>query len=422
MYTDNLFNGAVEGRALRLVACSDEAEVRIAVLAAGKEGRSVAVLAGGHDMWGRGFVEGNVVIDVRAMKRITIGEGGDTVTIGGAVLAGELLAALPRNRAAVTGTILSVGMAGLTLGGGYGALNGRFGLACDNLLGARMVLASGDVVQVDADENADMLWALRGGGGGFGVVTELTLALHALPQVLTAMVFVELDHAMSAMLLAQRLIDGYPEDLGLFMGFMTGPAGAPVLFLAPTWSGHAHLGEVLVRRLADLQGAQLAGMRWSFYSESFDPASEAAFPKGAHYLLLTRTLRRLDEEAAAILIEGARKLGPTDAIILHDSHGAASRPAPEATAFALRDDHFVVEVIAASPAGGAQMDERREWARSLDCELRGVALPGGYTGLLAPDEHRRVAEFFGSNVARLAEIKRGVDPGDLFRSAVGRLA
>jgi FAD/FMN-containing dehydrogenase len=418
---DMLFNGAVKPQALSLTACVDEADVQRAVRTAANEGTPIAVVGGGHDMWGRGFVPGNALLDLGAMSKIHIDADAGEATLGGGALAGDLIAALPAGRAAVTGTILGVGMTGLTLAGGYGVLNGRFGLASDNLLRARVVLADGTLVIASESENADLLWALRGGGSGFGVVTEMTLRLHSLPQVLSGMVFVALDHAPAAMRAAQELIDEHPFDVGLFMGFMMGPGGGPALFLAPLWTGEEQTGEALIRRLGSLDGAIPVGHRWTTYRDSFDPESEKAFPKGAHYHLLTRTLRRLDDAAIQLLVDGARQIEGTDAIILHDFHGAAAGVRRDATAFALRDDHFVVEVIANWPTTSVDGSTRREWAEKLDRDLAQIALPGGYAGLLPPSDARRVVEFYGDNANRLIAIKKHLDPGDLFRSGIGRL-
>lgn len=416
-----LFNGAANPQALSLTACADEADVQRAVGAAAVDGTPIAVVGGGHDMWGRGFVTGNAVLDVGGMADVHVDVDAGVVTIGGGALAGNVIAALPADRAVVTGTILGVGMTGLTLAGGYGVLNGRFGLASDNLLVARVVLADGNVVIASDRENANLLWALRGGGSGFGVVTQMTVKMHHLPRVLTGMVFVALDHAPAAMRTAQSLIDGHATDLGLFMGFMMGPDGVPALFLAPHWTGGEQAGEELMRRLASLDGATPVGHRWTGYRDSFDPEGENAFPKGAHYHLLTRTIQRLDDAAIQVLIDGARRLRGTDAVILHDFHGAAASIEPAATAFALRQDHFVVEVIANWPATATEAAARRAWAEELDAALAAIAMPGGYAGLLAPSETQRVLDFYGSNAARLMDTKRRVDPHDLFRSGIGRV-
>lgn len=418
---DALFNGAVEPDALSLSSCGNEADVRQAVRDAAAADTPIAVVGGGHDMWGRGFVAGNAVLDLLAMSHVHVDADAGEVTTGGGALAGDLVGALPADRAAVTGTILGVGMTGLTLAGGYGVLNGRFGLAADNLLRARVVLADGSVAIASESEDADLLWALKGGGSGFGVVTEMTTALHRLPRVLTGMIFVPLDHAPAAMRAAQELIDEHPFDVGLFMGFMMGPAGVPALFVAPHWTGTEEAGETLFHRLASLEGAIPVGHRWTTYRDSFDSEGEKAFPKGAHYHLLTRTLRRLDDEAVALLVDGAGRIEGTDAIIIHDFHGAAAKVSPDATAFALREDHFVVEVIANWPAADALGPQRRTWAERLDRELAAIALPGGYAGLLAPTETRSVRDFYGENAARLLRIKSRVDPTDLFRSGIGRL-
>ena len=418
---DALFNGAVEPRALSFTPCIDEPVVQLAVRAAAASGTPIAVVGGGHDMWGRGLVEGNAVLDVSAMSHVHVEQDAGGIIMGGGALAGDLVAALPADRAVVTGTILGVGMTGLTLAGGYGVLNARFGLAADNLLNARVVLADGSLVVASERENADLLWALRGGGSGFGVVTQMTVAMHHLPRMLTGMVFVAIAHAPAALRVAQELIDEHPTDIGLFMGFMMGPAGRPALFLAPHWTGAEQAGETVMRRLSALTGATPIGHRWTTYRDSFDPEGEKAFPKGAHYHLLTRTLRRLDDAAIDVLVEGARRLDGTDAIIIHDFHGAAAGVSPDATAFALRDEHFVVEVIANWPATAVDGGYRISWAEHLDAELALIALPGGYAGLLAPSKTRSVADFYGGNVERLLQVKRRFDPDDLFRSGIGRL-
>ncbi|HEV7232755.1 MAG TPA: FAD-binding oxidoreductase [Sphingorhabdus sp.] len=416
-----LFNGALKPEARSFTVCNDEPAVQRAVRAAAVNGTPVAVVGGGHDMWGRGFIADNAILDIGAMATVEVDEEGGTIAMGGGALAADLITALPPDRAVVTGTILGVGMTGLTLAGGYGVLNSRFGLAADNLLAARVVLADGSVVVASERENTDLLWALRGGGSGFGVVTQMTVAMHHLPRLLTGMVFVPLDHAPAALHVAQQLIDEHPTDIGLFMGLMMGPEGAPVLFLAPHWTGEEQAGETLLHHLASLRGAIAVGHRWTTYRESFDPESEKAFPKGAHYHLLTRTLRRLDHLAIQRLVEGARRMEGTDAIILHDFHGAAARVGSDATAFALRDEHFVVEVIANWPATSSHGPSRKAWAERLDTELATIAMPGGYAGLLAPSASASVADFYGTNAERLLEIKRRFDPQDLFRSGIGRL-
>ena len=417
-----VFNGAVKEQPRGIVECVDEASVKAALRVASEHGIPVSVLAGGHDPSGRSFGADNLVFDIRRLAQVRVDRAAGEVTLGGGTLTQHLLEALPDDLVTVTGTVGSVGVVGLTLGGGYGRLNSRFGLALDCMRRARVVLADGSVVTASEDDDADLFWALRGGGSGFGVVTSLTMALHTLPQVWTAMILVPLEHAREGLLNAQELIDQHPVQLSIFMGFMTAPTGRPVLFLAPLWSGDPAMSEALVQRLS-FEGAQILQQGWGPYKNTFDPESEKAWPKGRHYHIPTQTLRRIDDQAARVLVDGARRMTSHNAaIVLHDFHGEPTRIAPDATAFPLRDPHFVIEVIGAWDHASAEDDARhRGWAENVSADLAQLAMSGGYVNLLLPFEEERVRLFYGSAAQRLWTVKRLVDPGDLFRSGVGRL-
>jgi hypothetical protein len=418
-----LFNGAIAERASSVIQCLNERDVQEAVQRCAAESLPMAVVGGGHDLWGRGLADANTVLDLRAISGVSVAANAQSVRVGGGVLAGAVLVALPDDRAVVTGTIRSVGMTGLALGGGYGVLNSRFGLASDNVLSARIVLADGTAVVVNDRENVDLFWAIRGGGSGFGVVTEMTFATHHLPRLLTTNLIVSLDHARAALRVAQDMIDSHPVRLSLFMGFTIGPDGRPILFLSPVWTGDVETGEKLLDDIASLEGWQEFGRRWTTYVASFDSEAEKAFPKGAHYHLRTRTVRRLEDRTIEILVEAAeRMIAPGDAIILHDFHGVASSIDPFDTAFPLREDHFVVEIIGNWPAGALKSAAQREWVDVLASDLSTVAMSGGYISLLPPNETDRVKAFYGGSAARLAAMKAQVDPKDLFRAGIGRLA
>jgi FAD/FMN-containing dehydrogenase len=418
---DAVFNGAVSSEPRGVVQCSDEASISRAVRNAADQGIPVSVLAGGHDIAGRALGEGNLVLDLRGHSRVSVDIAAREATVEGAALTKDLLTQLPNDLAAVTGMVLTVGLTGYTLGGGYGHLNSRFGLGSDCLKRARVVLADGSVVTASPEEDAELLWALRGGGSGFGVVSSMTIALHPLPPILTAAVLCPLGIAHDALLLAQDLLDVHPVDLSLFIGFVTGPDGKPVLLLEPVWSGERTIGERLIDDLAAMDGVVTLGRGWCPYKETLSEEKEKAWPKGRHYELETRTLRRIDRVAADILIQAAQTMtSPFSAIALHDFHGAPTKISSGETAFPLRDNHFVVEVIAQWEPGenGAR---HRDWARHTSEALARVAMPGGYVNLLKPEEADRARLFYGSSAQRLRKIKERVDPYDLFRSGTGRL-
>jgi FAD/FMN-containing dehydrogenase len=184
VFRDALFNGRLEPGGLALANCKNEADVQAVVRLAADTGIPLAVLAGGHDTWARAFADDNLILDLRQLSQVHTDPTASEVTIGGGVLTRNLLAALPDDTVTVTGSCLSVGMTGLALGGGYGTLTPRFGLAADCIRRARVVLADGSIAIASEKEDADLLWALQGGGSGFGVVTSLTLAVHRLPKVL----------------------------------------------------------------------------------------------------------------------------------------------------------------------------------------------------------------------------------------------
>jgi hypothetical protein len=417
-----VYNGALNPAGMAVVDCQNEEAVQQAVRFAAHEKLPVAVLTGGHDPWGRGLQEHNLVFNMRPIRHVDLDIEGRRATIGGGALAQDVLAVLPDEFAVATGTVPSVGMVGLTACGGYGMLTSRVGLACDCLLGARVVLADGSVAIADERHDRDLFWALRGGGTGFGVVTEMTIALHALPELLAALVVVPLNAAFEAMRLAQTLIDQNPVELGLFMGLMMTPGG-PALVQSPLWSGTREQGEKIVDALAAVAGAQCLKRRWTTFGDSFDPELEKAWPKGHHYHFLSRNIARLDAAQIECLIASARQItSPTQAIVMHDFHGAPTRIGSAETAFGLRTDHYVVEVIGGWDAkSGVDGAAHRNWVEATVRGLEPMSSPGGYCNLLGPDESDRVRDFYGSSKARLGSVKSRVDPHDMFRSAIGRL-
>jgi FAD/FMN-containing dehydrogenase len=343
--------------------------------------------------------------------------------VEGGATAGDLLAAARSSGLApVTGTVKSVGMAGLTLAGGYGPLNGKCGLALDNLLGAEVVLADGRRVTADGRENADLYWALRGGGGNFGVVTSLRYRLHPMGSVLCGLVLFSASDALGVLRGYRELVASAPDELTMMTGFLPGPDGQPMLFLFPTWSGDRAGGEAVVSMLNDL-GTPLSSKVGAMAYEDVLGMFDAQVVNGRHYELQTRWIAEMTDDTAAMLLEGARAItSPFSAIAVHHFHGASTRVPVAETAFGLRRDHLLVEILAAwessSSDGGTVY---RQWARALDRKMETLALPGGYPNLLGTEERERVRLAYGPNFARLMELKRRFDPENVFASATPTL-
>ncbi|GAA1084424.1 FAD-binding oxidoreductase [Streptomyces javensis] len=257
-----LWNGAVSSRPAILLRCTSTAEVRAGVRTAREFGLPLSVRSGGHDWAGRALSDDGLTLDLTPMRSVHIDAGARRATVAGGARAHHVLAAADRyGLVAATGTIGTVGMAGLTLGGGYGPLGGRFGLAADNLTGAEVVLADGSVVWTDAEREPDLFWALRGGGGNFGVVTSMEIRLHAVPTVVTGMVLYSLRQAPKVFARLEDVLSDCPDALTVQTGVIDGPQGKPMAMLWPTWSGEPAVGTDPagpVRRLTRLGTAPVA--------------------------------------------------------------------------------------------------------------------------------------------------------------------
>ncbi|MCI4066346.1 FAD-binding oxidoreductase [Micromonospora sp. R77] len=406
-----LWNGAVTTRPSVVARCVDTADVQAGVRAAREKGLPLSVRGGGHDWAGRALADGGLTLDLSPMRQVSVdATTAVAIVAGGATSADVAVAAQRAGLVAVTGTAGSVGMAGLTLGGGYGPLSGRFGLAADNLLSADVVLADGTLVTADEEHDPELLWALRGGGGNFGVVTTMRIQLHAVPAILAGMIMFRFDVLPE---LEESLLRG-PDELTVQAGFITAPTGDPALFAAPTWCGDPETGTRVLRQLTEL-GEPLAAQIGPTTMPDQLAQIDAMFPAGRHVEIGSRTVTGLDRTVQDVLVDAASaKTSPLSAISLHSLHGAAARIPEDSTAFRNRTPHLMVETIAVWEPGDPAADRHRAWVRGTD------TLPGGYPNLLAPEDTERTAAAFGPNAGRLRAVKQRYDP-DLVFDAPGRL-
>jgi FAD/FMN-containing dehydrogenase len=247
------------GRMPRAVAhCRTPEDVQSALRAARNCDLPLSVRGGGHDWAGRALCAG-LVIDLSGMNGVAIGSDHRSARISGGARASDVTAvADPLRVAAVAGSYGAVGMAGFTLGGGYGALIGRFGLALDNLIAAEVVLADGRLVVAQADSEEELFWALRGGGGNFGVVTTMHYRLHDLPSVRSGMLIYPFSEARAVLAGCADIAASAPEELTVQLGCVFGPDGAPVVMVVPTWCGRSEEGEARVAPFLKV-GTLLAG-------------------------------------------------------------------------------------------------------------------------------------------------------------------
>jgi FAD/FMN-containing dehydrogenase len=408
-----IWNAAVQHLPALVVRVRSPRDVQEAIRVARERGMSLSVLGGGHDWAGRALRDGGLLIDLSGMRRVTVDAGARVATVGGGASANDVMAvATPYGLVAAAGNVGSVGMTGLTLGGGYGPLNGRFGLASDNLLGAEVVIADGRIVTADATHEPELFWALRGGGGNFGAVTSMRVRLHRLNRVIGGLIVFPWSQAATMWRGLGEVLATAPDELTVQSGLLPGPDGNPTAYLAPAWSGDLAAGKRVIDPLAKLGtplATQVAPMTYGEMLGLFD----AHAGPGRHWAFCTRSVAGYTPEVIDALVEAGRtRTSPLSVIPIHHFHGASTRVTSDKTAFANRREHFMIEIIAAWEQGDGST--HRAWADAVSTALAPHALPGGYPNLLGPDHHEQISNAYGDNAIRLQTAKTRYDPDDVF--------
>ncbi|MDQ2638817.1 MAG: FAD-binding oxidoreductase [Actinomycetota bacterium] len=410
-----LWNGAVAHRPAVVVQPKWTSEVQSIVRYVHDNDIAVSVCGGGHDWAGRALVPAGVVIDMSLMRFASVDVAAKVATFGGGATASDVAtAAGPHGLAPVTGQFGAVGMVGLTLAGGYGPLLGVAGLALDNVVELQIVLADGRAVIASADREPDLFWAARGGGGNFGVVTQMRVRLRRVPSVIAGVIGFPWHQAGDVLRGYATLIGSLPDELTVSISAATGPDGNLALFLWPTWSGPAEASSPWLTRLSELGRpilTHIAPMPYSAALRLLDPY----IVSGRHYEMRTRNLSTFTPEAIDALVHaGVARTSNFSGFSIHHFRGAATRVPVEQTAFGIREPHFLVEVLAAwNPAedGAAQ---HRDWAEASYEALKAHSLDGGYPNLIGPEQQAQADWSYGPNADRLRILKRRFDPSSVF--------
>lgn len=402
-----------------IIHCRSSADVQAAMRAARERDLPISVRGGGHDWAGRALCDG-LVIDLSAIRDVTIAPDRRSAMIGGGACAADVTAvADPLGLVAAAGSAGCVGMTGLALGGGYGPLIGRYGLALDNVIEAEVVLADGSFVTANAEGNQELLWALRGGGGNFGVVTAMRHRLHELPSVHAALLVYPFTEAKAVLEKCAALAATMPDEFTVQFVILFGPDGTPMVFVVPCWCGGPEEGEARLTPFLKL-GTLLAGKIEQQTHGALLSIFDASLINGLRIFGRSCWLPSLNAASIDTIIAVTNDApAPGCMIVSHDFKGAASRVAGDATAFRLRRDHVMLEFVAAFPDRGSAQDEteHRDWARN-SCEAFAGALPGGYPNFLGRDEQDRATMSYGGNAERLIQAKRRYDPDNVFSSAI----
>ncbi|WP_199255160.1 FAD-binding oxidoreductase [Mycolicibacterium mengxianglii] len=406
-----IYNAGIDFAPRLVVTPESAADVRAAVLATTEHDVTLSVLGGGHDWSGRS-VRGDVVVDLTRMQQVLI-DGDIAVVGGGATIARLAQAAEPHGLAAATGSTGSVGVAGLTLGGGYGPFTGRIGMALDNLLGAEVVLADGRVVSTDADNEPDLLWALRGGGGNFGVVTAMRIRLHTIPSVSAGTIAFPFDQAVGVLNRYGALVERYPDELTETLGFMQGPDGGVLVVLLHAWSGAESEDARVLDLVAGLGDPVLVQVSRQSPAQMLREAEEMLAVTKSKLLTRTVTVSELSTETIEIMAEAMKQRpSPLSYIGMHPFHGAPERIPLESTAFGIRQRHIMIGIFAMWTDDAD--DENRAWADATLAALRPHALQSAYPNYFGNDRPEQAAVAYGPNADRLLRLKARYDPTGVF--------
>ena len=410
-------NAMIDRRPALIARCAGVADVLAAVRFARQHKVLVSVRAGGHNVAGNAVCDGGLMIDVSGMKGIHVDPGAQTVRAQAGVTWGDLDAETQAFGLATTGGVISTtGIAGLTLGGGVGWLNGRFGLACDNLISADVVTAEGQLVRASEQENADLFWGLRGGGGNFGIVTSFEFRLHQVgPTLLSGPVFHPAARARDVLRFYREFSASEPDELTTYAGLLTGPDGAPLVGLVPCYSGPIEQGEKVLERLRKF-GPPAVDMVGAMPYVAVQRMFNDAFPPGRYNYWKSSLTPEISDQLIDTLVEHMAQVpSPHSAVMLEHYHGGYSRPAPTATAYSHRRPTYDVVIIAnwASPADN---EGNKQWARSLFAAVQPQVSKAAYVNFLDQDEGAdRIRAAYGDNYEKLVALKRKYDPTNFFK-------
>jgi FAD/FMN-containing dehydrogenase len=391
-------------------------DVAAAIAHARAESLVIAVKAGGHSMPGHSTCDGGLVIDLRALSRVTVDPHARKATVGGGALLGDLDRATQEHGLVVpAGVVSHTGVAGLTLGGGVGRLMRRFGLTIDSLLSAEVVTADGEILKASADENPDLFWALRGGGGNFGVVTEFEFALHELSELLILATFHPLAEARQVIERGRReMADPAVPDELLWTSFLRRASDVP--WMAPElvgrhgimslveWSGDPGEGRDVLEKIRDdldPAASDLSVVPFGF----MQTVTDDLFAHGLRTYIKAGFAADLPDGLIDVLLDRAARLrSPISQVELLALGGAISRVSPDATAFPFRHARWLIN-IPATWRDAADDESEIAWVRGTYAEVRPYLSEGSYVNFMGDDEDDDTAAAYGRTIEGLRQVK-----------------
>ena len=418
-----VYNAMIDRRPAAIVRCQGADDVVAVVRAAAEAGKDLAIRGGGHSVPGFGTADGALVADLGDLTSVEVDPASSTAEVGGGATWGMFNAAAGAHGLATTGGIVSTtGVGGLTLGGGIGYLARAHGLSCDNLLSAEVVLADGKVVTASTDEEPDLFWALRGGGGNFGVVTKFRFQLHPVAEIYGGPVFFELADGPAILAHFEAYVRTAPREFGGFPAFQIAPplpfvpedrVGDPFMVVIFCYNGPAAEGEKIIQGFRDVAKPVAEGVGSMPYP-ALNGAFDALVPPGLQHYWKAAFFDELTPESIAAHMQHG-PLVPTvnSTVHFYPINGACHDVASDATAFGHRDATFAV-VIAGMWPDPAENAANTAWVRDYYAAIEPFAQGGGYVNFLSQDDQPQAATNYGANYDRLRSVKRAYDPGNVF--------
>ena len=409
-----VWNGTIDRRPAAIAGAAGIADVKAAVRFAGECGLPVAIRCGGHNVAGSAVGNGSIVIDLASFKSVRVDPAKRRVRAGGGVLWGEYDHETQAfGLASPGGAVSTTGIAGLTLGGGYGYLSRRYGMACDNLLSAIVVTASGELVTASADSHPDLFWALRGGGGNFGVVTEFEFQLHPVRDPVGGKIVFPFEMSKPVLQRFRDLSLEASDDLLLMAAILPAPDGGNIVGVVMSHTGTDEEGERAIRPFRELGSVLMDTIGRMPYC-AMQQQIDLSYPKGQRHYWKSAFLKSLTDDVIDMMIETVRTSpSPMNTVLVESYGGAVARVANDATAFGNRDAKFNLSFLGISenPATDA---EQMAWARVGWQKIRPYSTGGAYVNYLSEGEDVHLA-YGDARFERLTAIKAQYDPANLFR-------
>ncbi len=419
-----VYNAMIDRRPAMIVRCADVADVIRSVNYARMHDIPVAIRGGSHNGAGLATCDDGLVIDLSKMRGIRVDPAERTVRVEGGCTWGDVdHATYAFGMATPSGIISTTGVGGLTLGGGLGHLTRKFGLAIDNLLEVDMVLADGRFVKANAKENADLYWAVRGGGGNFGVVTSFLFRLNPVSTVYAGPILWPLDQTAEVMRFYRDFITNAPEDLNGFFALMTVPPGPPfpealrlkkVCGIVWCYTGPLEKAESVFKPIRKL-GTPLLDMVGPIPFPSLQSMFDAIYPPGLQWYWRADFVNELSDEAIALHVKHGAKL-PTWQCTMHlyPIDGAAHRTGKNDTAFSYREAQWAEVIVGVDP-NPANNEKTIAWAREYWEALHPYSAGGAYVNMMMEEGQERIRASYRDNYKRLTEVKKKYDPTNFFR-------